>query len=454
MTKYVMVAVILCSTFRSYSAGDATPLYAGTAKVDITPREKFLVPHGGCAFRLPDEADRDKTPPEKVFDPIFARVLVLKNEKTSLAIVSLDLCLFASAKVVAEAKAKWNVDHVILSSSHTHSSMVPRGLCPTPKGWEAWENITEEASLLLDWPGFSEDPWYAETESKIVAAIGEAAKNMFPARIGAVKAPYESAYLGHNRRFVGPNGNVTMMWDNPDRIPTEPRDSTVGVIRVEDEAGKPRAFLVHYACHPVILMNSGYLSCDFPGPMADHIEQELGEDCLAMFLQGACGDLDPYECGLRGEYGRNFAQQSGIALAKAALKAADSMKPTPDETNTSIEIEESMVTLPYWKKNKTTEACVMTVVIDNKFAFVTIPGEPFVRLQLHLVEKSPLADTFLLGFAYCGAGSPWLRYIPDAQSASEGGFGASTQWYTFIAPNAGEMMVDQGVASIKKLMNR
>lgn len=124
------------------SADHAGSLSAGIAKVDITPDEAFISAKGE-SWRLPDPpavAGGKKTPPANIHDPIFARVLVLKNAETSLAIVSLDLILFSSKKVITEAKAKWKVDHVILSSSHTHTSMIPRGLCPTGAvrswGWD------------------------------------------------------------------------------------------------------------------------------------------------------------------------------------------------------------------------------------------------------------------------------------------------------------------------------
>ena len=293
-------------------AEDSGPLLAGTAKVDITPDEAFISAKGE-SWRLPDPpavADGKKTAPANIHDPIFARVLVLKNGKTSLAIVSLDLILFSSKKVITEARAKWKVDHVILSSSHTHTSMIPRGLCPTGarQSW-GWDYVQDDPGVTVDWPGLSEDPWYAATEAKIVAAIGAASTNLFPAQVVAGRGPFESAYMAHNRRLVGADGKVTDMWDNPKRLPTKPVDPTVGVMQVNDRAGKPRAFLVNYACHPVGLMGSGVLSRDFPGAMVDYIEQELGSDCMAMFLQGAQGDQDPYDTGLHGEHGFNLMRQ-------------------------------------------------------------------------------------------------------------------------------------------------
>lgn len=188
------------------SADHVGSLSAGFAKVDTAPDKAFISAKGE-SWRLPDPptvAGGKKTPPTNILDPIFARVLVLKSAETSLAIVSLDLILFSSKKVITDAKAKWKVDHVILSSSHTHISMIPRGLCPTGavRSW-GWDYVQDAPGVTVDWPGLSEDPWYAATEAKIVAAIVEASSNLFPAQVLAGQGPFEIAYMAHNRRLVG-----------------------------------------------------------------------------------------------------------------------------------------------------------------------------------------------------------------------------------------------------------
>ena len=405
----------------------SSPLYAGTAKVDITPPEE-------------DAVDLTNNPME-IHDTIYARVLVLKNDDVSLAIVSLDLILFSSAKVVADAKAQWGVDHVILSSTHTHSSMAPQGLI-IGGGQPDWTRMGDPEELI-DWPALSDDPWYAETEDKIVAAIGVAMGNLFPARIGSAQSPFESYYVTHNRRLVNPDGSVTMLWANPGRIPTEPLDPTIRVIRVDDAAGAPRAVLVHYACHPVVLMNAGMLSRDFPGAMADHIEQELGEDCMGMFLQGAEGDIDTYEISLTGEYGLDYVQQGGADLGQAAVSLAESIA-TPAPTEAAIRIKETMVPIAHRDGGGSTEACVMSVVINEETAMVTIPGEPFVQHQLNLAAHSPIPNSMVLGLAYCGSGNPFLIYVPTAQAVAEGGYGATE--CSFVEPDAGANMVNAGLA--------
>lgn len=408
---------------------------AGTAKVEITPSAESAVDILGKPLSLRDS--------------LFARVLVLKDEKVSIAIVSVDSIVFASPKVIAEAKTKWGVDQVILSSTHTHAGMVPRGLIIKPPAAPDWTRSGKAPAETVDWPGLSADPWYAETESKIVAAIGQAMKSRFAARIVAGKGPFESAYMAHNRRLVR-DGRVSALWENPDRRVTQPIDPTVGVIRVEDMSGKPRAFAVHYACHPVALMGTGALSRDFPGAMVDYVEQELGADCLAMYLQGAQGDLDPYDLhNLRGENRFNIARQAGISLGKGALRVAAELKNSGQSPK--LQFKESLLTIPNRSGSKTTDVGLLTVTINRELALVAIPGEPFIQHQLDLTAKSPIANTFILGLGYHGKGTPFVVYIPTVQAVKEGGYGATE--CSFLAADAGEKIVTEALVSIRQLTN-
>jgi len=417
------------------AAEAATPLWAGTAKVDITPAEAGAVDLLGRSLTLRDR--------------LAARVLVLKDENTSVAIVSVDLIVFASPKVIAAAKAQFDVDHVILSATHTHSGAAPRGLVIQPPTLPDWTRSGKAPADTLDWSGLSSDPWYAETETRIVAAIGQAMQKLFPAQLVAGKGPFESAYMAHNRRLVR-DGRATAMWDNPDRRPTQPLDPTVGVLRVEDATGRPRAFAVHYACHPVALMGAGVISRDFPGAMVDHLEEELGPECLAMFLQGAQGDIDPYDLkGLRGENRFNISKQAGISLAKGALRIAADLKAQPFDARPTIQVQESLLTIPNRAGSKTTDVGLLTVVLNRHLALVAIPGEPFIQHQLDLTTQSPIPNTLLLGLAYHGRGTPYAVYIPTVQAVKEGGYGATE--CSFLAADAGEKMVREAVARLREL---
>ena len=186
--------------------------------------------------------------------------------------------------------------------------------------------------------------------------------------------------------------------------------------------------------------------------MVDYVEQELGSDCRAMFLQGAEGDQDPYDMRLKDEHGFNLMRQAGISLGKGALRVARTLKSRQDARSSSIRVKEDLVKLPHRNGDKVTEACVMTAVINGELALVTIPGEPFIQHQLDLVAKSPLASTFLLGVAYCGAGSPFLIYVPTVQAVKEGGYGADVNRCSFLSGDAGERMVNTAVTAIKQLL--
>ncbi|HKE05581.1 MAG TPA: hypothetical protein VKE91_16110, partial [Blastocatellia bacterium] len=133
---------------------------------------------------------------------------------------SCDLRSFPSERIVNTARERKLADHVLISVTHNHS------------GPMTWEDQT--------WPS-RERSWFAETEQKILNAIEEASKKMFPARIAAGAG---EIYLGHNRRRVSPDGKVTMFWRNAEKLPTSPIDPTVGVIRVDDQSGKARAIIV------------------------------------------------------------------------------------------------------------------------------------------------------------------------------------------------------------------
>jgi len=407
-------------------------ILAGTAKVDITPKEGEAWISGK---KLEIQEDR-----------LYARVLFLKQKGgASVAIVSEDLPFFASPKVVAEAKEKWGVDHVLLCATHTHAGPLPQGLNEVN-----WSHNVKAPGDFINWPGLSSDPGYAAMEEKIIAVIGEASKNLFPARVIAGQGPFVSAYMAHNRRKVNPDGRVEMMWDNPNRLPTDPVDPTVGFIRVEDLEGKTRAFLVHYACHPVGTMGSGFVSRDFPGFTVDYIEEQLGEDCLALFMQGAAGDLDPYDMRLTGKYQMDVLRQAGISLGKGALRLSESI-PAPANSPGSIQVQKTLLNIPNNVGGISTDVGISTIVINNQMALVTIPGEPFIQHQLDLREKSPLPNSFIFGYSYSGEGSPHVIYLPTVKAAKEGGYGA--QECTFLDPGAGATMVEAALKSIQELKN-
>ncbi len=426
-------------------------LYAGTAKVDITCE----CPHQMGQYIAGQYCTG-------IHDSVEARVLVLDDGETSIAIVAIDLGFFASDKVINQAKQLYGLDHVILSSSHTHSDPRPEA-GGMPALYASLYDWSRSLEYTVDWDALSNDPWYAETENKMINTIGEATANLFPATLSVGTGILNDQYMSFNRRIVSSNGCVSMCWGSCN--PTEPDDQTVGVIRVHDNTGITRVMIVHYACHPVFLNEyNSLISADFPGAMSDYIEEKI-PGAIGMFIQGGAGDIDPH----RGSTGFTEIKNSGENLAKEALSVV-----TQPVSSGSIKVKNSLLQFENRKDSAYLAngfasfsndgphyAGLTTVVLGDSVAFVTMAGEPFVELQMSLRENSPLKPyTFLFGYSYNGQGDHFTDYLPTTEAAIQCNYcsGGSCDNYggdyvTYLEIGAGEEMVNEGLNSIQQLLN-
>ncbi len=414
--RFVASVVAICCAMAVCTLADG--MSAGVARVEITPPAGD--PMGGYAAR--------QSPSTSVHDPLFATVLLLKAEGISVAIISCDLRSFPSERIVNTARERELADHVLIAVTHNHSG---------PMTWED-----------KSWPS-SDRSWFAQTEQKILNAIEEASKKMFAARIAA---GFGKIYLGHNRRKVEADGKVTMLWRNEEKVPTGPIDPTVGVIRVDDESGKTRAIIVNYACHAVVLgPDNRMISADYPGYVARRVEREFA-GALCLFTQGGAGDINPYlDKQPVDQNGFGEAEKTGNALAEEALKVARRLKPQANANSAIRAVAEVVEFHDRWDAKKTVRAGLTTLLINHDIAIATMPGEPFVDLQIALRDKSEIAHTFLFGYTY-SVGGEWAGYIPTIRAAAEGGYGAG--YNTRIEVGAGEAMVDRAVVNIFRLLGK
>lgn len=409
------VFALLLASVPALAAG----LSAGVARVDITPPAEGA-PMGGYADRQGSSTG--------VHDPLYATVLLLAGEGVRVAIVSADLRSFPSSRVVSEARARGLADHVLLAATHTHSGPI------------TWER--------QDWPAGARS-WFAQTEDRILAAIAEAGKSMFAARAGF---GFGRIYLGHNRRRVDEAGKTAMLWRNAERLPTAPLDPTLGVIRIDDAEGRTRAVLVNYACHAVVLgPDNREISADYPGALRREIEREM-PGAVSLFIQGGAGDINPYmdKQPVR-DGGFTEADRMGRALAVEALRVARRAAPKANADGSLKAAGEVMEFRDRWDQTKLVRAGVTGLLINNEIGIATLPGEPFVELQIALRDKSELAAAFLFGYTY-SAGGEWAGYIPTIRAAAEGGYGAG--YNTRIEVGAGEAMIDRALANLYKLAGK
>lgn len=409
-------------------------LQAGVTRVDITP------PNGLHLQGYPGSG-RVATGTR---DPLYARVLVLQVGEQRLALVDVNLIAPFEPIYIAQLReaVKKDAAEVLVVAIHTHSGppLIPSG-APPPRDWEA------------------------AATAKISGAIHEAATHTVAARISV---GYGVAYIGHNRLRHNHDGSLTWFEKNWTGVSTSPIDPTVSVIRLDDMSGSPLAILVNYACHPVIYgPDSQLYSADFPGVMNRVVEEAFGGKTLSFFLQGADGDINPlYAVTPLQDGAAELCERTGTELGRIAARVAQQIRTVAD-VSPSLQFQDDQIAFrPRWDGQKwraadpedakaiadktlpSYELPVTTVLINKQIAFLTMPGEPFVDLQMQWRANCPVRDCFFLGYT-----NGYYGYFPTIAAATWGGYGAAHP-STWIEVGAGERMVNQALIRVYEMLGK
>jgi len=136
---------------------------------------------------------------------------------------------------------------------------------------------THAGPLTIPYRGMGEiDKSYLDrVEAALVKLVVTATAKMRPGRLGYARCDVQ---IGFNRRARR-------------REAAGPVISHAHVLRFESDQG-PGATLFQHACHPVVLGGDNHqISGDFVGAAVRYVEQMTGEP--ALFVNGACGDINP-----------------------------------------------------------------------------------------------------------------------------------------------------------------
>ena len=209
---------------------------------------------------------------ESVAEDLTATTLVLANERTTLAIVALDICLLPIARAdilrkrIGEAIGA-PAANVLVNFSHTHSA----------PAFPDWQPELSDQTML-------QEQYWQHLTDQTVRSAAQARERLRPARVAA---GWGESRIGINRREIGPDGLIFL-----GEVPDGETDPAVGVIRVDDLAGRPIAVLCSLGCHTVVVgPRDQAASPDFPGPARRVVESTLGG--LTLFLQACGGDVMP-----------------------------------------------------------------------------------------------------------------------------------------------------------------
>jgi len=155
--------------------------------------------------------------------------------------------------------------------------------------------------------------------------LAEARDTAVPVTLKAGRAP---AQVGFNRRVVKDDGFVTM---GPNReAPAVPWVNVLvlseaeGLVAEAQDTGRAVAILFQHTAHPVIVPDtSALISADYPGAAVARIHEALGDDVIALFGQGCCGNINGFPLRTTHEN----ADKAGRELGDAALKAMREAEP-------------------------------------------------------------------------------------------------------------------------------
>ena len=316
-------------------------------------------------------------------------------------------------------------------------------------------------------------------EDLFAALVAAAVREMRPARFAVGTGACAINVNRRKRRADGSWFGLPFLGQNFEG----PVDHTVTVLRFErDDAS--RAMLINYPCHAVVLGPNVEISADYPGATQRFVEAYFGAGTLALFTNGAEGNLNPIV------HPGPFTEvdRLGRILGAEVVKVAEQLTPRPVRRIAaahravrlpvagSSPLEEEAHMLAAWEARCRTLRASLSpdAVLDEEMSWTTaqlrhlrrrrfgssaiaevqyiaiddavlasVAGELFTELGRQVRASSPFAHTVLVGLANDSIG-----YIPPSSCFQEGGFEIEA---TPLEPGAGEMFRDAMIAGLRAL---
>ncbi|MBQ6351775.1 MAG: neutral/alkaline non-lysosomal ceramidase N-terminal domain-containing protein, partial [Lentisphaeria bacterium] len=278
---------------------------AGFAVSDITPELGIYLTGYGHPERLA----------EGVHSPLRATAMVLADDRTEIAVVSLDWCGMPTEladdmrRGISDA-AGIPFDHIIVCCTHTHSAPI---------------TSTRRTLSRTDIDPENRGVAYARKSLPVIADTVRRAKDGMREAVAGFGVT--TSHTGVSRRGMDENGNVTRFIADPHQI----CDDNLTAVRFLDRAtGEDLGILLHLGCHNTSMGLSRLISSDWCGVMRERVNDSY--HTTVMFVNGAFGDIGPntrrmiraegvfgYSAGA-GD-GERSAQEVGLRAANDALRA-------------------------------------------------------------------------------------------------------------------------------------
>jgi len=435
---WLLVGAIGCSMTTPAAAHEATFL-AGAAAVDITPQKGVLL----------DGPISKNGPVTHIHDPLLSRALVLQHGQAKFAIVINDACMINrevcdEARRIAARETGIAADCMLISATHSHAAVRAMHMGKGP----------------LD------VRYHQQLAGQIAAAIGQANGNLAPATIGF--GAFDEHDLFACRRFLCKEGTVSK---NPfgelgERVksvagssdgllrPAGPIDPQISVLSIRHSDGEPLAVLANCSAHYCGGYRRGWVSADYFGAFARHLESRLEGDAshpdvVAMMSNGTSGDAGATK--LPGKFapferlekvGQQLAERTfgvleqiehqvpaAMAVAYSKLELAVRRPDAARLAWAGEVLADPNAELPHrWSPVYAREAVelsqypprqrlMLQALRIGNVGIAAIPCEVFGETGLAIKEQSPLDNTFTIELA-----NGYYGYLPPPPQHQLGGY--------------------------------
>lgn len=391
-----------------------------------------------------------------IHDSIYIRAIVIDNGVTSAALVTVSGNQNESSWKTATQRIEKELGipavNIVLSSTHSHSVGRVQGV-----------------------------------DQKIFNAVKNAKAKLQPARIGWGTGV---SYINVKRDLIDPK--TRKWWEGPNY--DAPADRNVYVISFEALDGTPIAVYYNYAMHAVLMGQYDMTSDDAPGATSRYIESSYDNKIVAVWSEGACGDINPIyfqqtfdlrdirikDYAKRGEDISNAMPSGGVGLDRKDPTVQRLMKEQESVTNAmgvmlgeevkhvmrnierpedkiSINAAQKVLKFPGRRRTNQGRGGVEGTYVDadsvtvrvgvlllGDIALGTVNGETYNQIARQFIKESPYSKTMMVTIAN---GSSSTGYIPDDASYGQNVFEVLS---SRVKPGYAERGIINGILDLMK----
>ncbi|MBI5822083.1 MAG: hypothetical protein HZA88_24180 [Verrucomicrobia bacterium] len=421
------LAALLLAPLEAAPSNDYTN--AGVGSVDITPTESVML--AGSPSQLKSSS---------VSTRLYVRALVLSAAGQKLAVVTLDTLKYPVQHVLQARQQIEKITgiparNVIICASHTHRGPL----------WSYYKD---------------------QLVTPIAEAVAIAARDLTPCKLGTAKGKAEG--VSECRRVIK-NGKAWNRWQldpsKRDKYPAEgPADAEFDVLAVIGKDGRYKAVVYNFACHAANTRDLA-VSADYPGDVQQYVQKHLGYEVPALFLAGACGDVNPvYSVSkdlfgekLGGEIIRCLGQLEPIAKPSLSIEHREmqmlarehpELKESEIARNWPKQLEHYKKTFNDMKKReKPSYPFFFTGIrIGDDFAIVTNPDELFCGIGMSIKKQSPFKHTMVAEQTNGAHG-----YVPTAKAFEGGSYETWFGEHSYLTTQAGKIIEKESLDILNRL---